>query len=78
MGGGCRWGRCNNSIPSYVLTLGIESKNLLGYGIPMVRFHGLCDGKIMVRKTVFFWILCGNVYFFSKNFSARYLTVKFY
>ena len=20
----------------------------------MVRFHGLCDGKIMVKKTIFF------------------------
>ena len=29
----------------------------------MVRFHGLCDGKMMVRKTKF---LCGNVNFFAK------------
>ena len=35
----------------------------------MVRFYGLCDGKIRVRKMKF---LCGNV-FFRKIFGARYL-----
>ena len=33
----------------------------------MVGFYGLCDGKIMVRKTNFFWILSN---FFAK-ISAR-------
>ena len=37
----------------------------------MVTFHGLCDGKRMVRKTKFFWILkCLN---FSQTFRAPYL-----
>ena len=33
----------------------------------MVRFYGLCDGKIKVGKTKF---LCGNVQFFRKNVGA--------
>ena len=32
----------------------------------LVRFHGLCDGKRMVGKTVFFSDLCGNVVFSTK------------
>ena len=44
----------------------------------MVRFDGLCDGKIMVRKTKIFWFLCGNVFFFHETFGARYLIVKYY
>ena len=34
----------------------------------MVRFYGLCDGKIMVRKTYFFFIFV--VYVFRKIFGA--------
>ena len=41
----------------------------------MVRFSGLCDGKIMVRKT-FFCFLCGNVLVFRKNVGACYLIVS--
>ena len=37
----------------------------------MVRFYGLCDGKIMVRKT--YLILVFVVYFFRKIFGACYL-----
>ena len=37
----------------------------------MVRFYGLCDGKIMVRKTFFFWFLLFN--FFRKILGACYL-----
>ena len=33
----------------------------------MVRFYGLCDSKIMVKK-IFFKFLCGIVYYFSQNF----------
>ena len=36
----------------------------------MVSFYGLCDGKIMIQKTYFFWFLCGNVYFFRKIFGG--------
>ena len=35
----------------------------------MVRFYGLCDGKITVRKTYFF----GFWFFFRKIFGACYL-----
>ena len=38
----------------------------------MVRFHG----KTMVRKTFFFWILCGNVKFFRKNVGACQVICK--
>ena len=34
----------------------------------MVRFYGLCDGKIMLRNCFFFWFLSGNINFFSQNF----------
>ena len=33
----------------------------------MVRFHALCDGKIMVRKTIFFGF-CVEMFIFSQNF----------
>ena len=33
----------------------------------MVKFHGLCDDKGMVRTTAFF------LQFFLQNFGARYL-----
>ena len=46
---------------------------LLRLGIPIVKFYGLCDGKIMVRKTIFLWFLSGNVWFFRKNLGGRYL-----
>ena len=35
----------------------------------MVRFYGLCDGKIMVRKTYFFGFCVEMSSFFAK-FSA--------
>ena len=31
----------------------------------MVRFYGLCDGKIMVGKLYFFWFLCGMFIFLA-------------
>ena len=43
----------------------------------MVRFYGLCDGKIMVRKTIFFGFCVEMSSFFRKNFGARYLIVKY-
>ena len=70
----------------HVLKLGIEHPvcklcvkirnrfhHVIRYGKELVRFRGLCDGKRMVRKGVCFYILCGNVHFFRKNFGARYL-----
>ena len=44
----------------------------------MVRFYGLCDGKIMVRKTSFFGFCVEMSIFFRKNLGARYLTVKYH
>ena len=44
----------------------------------MVRFYGLCDGKIIGRKAIDFWFLRGKVFFFRKNLGARYLIVKCY
>ena len=40
----------------------------------MVRFHGLCDGKRMVRKTIVF-AFCMKMSIF---FGARYLMIKNY
>ena len=34
----------------------------------MVRFYGLCDGKIMVRKTYFFLVFVWKCLFFSQSF----------
>ena len=34
----------------------------------MVRFYGLCDGKISVRKTSFFLVFVWKCLFFSQNF----------
>ena len=36
----------------------------------MVRFYGLCDGKIMVRKTFFFGY-CGEMSSFIAKMCAR-------
>ena len=41
----------------------------------MVRFHGLCDAKRMVRKTK---TLRGSVQFFCKSSGARYLIVEYH
>ena len=52
------------------IKIGYRLYKVLRWGISMVSFHGLCDGKIMVRKTKNFWFLCENVfiYFDLKNF----------
>ena len=44
----------------------------------MVRFHGLCDGKIMVRKKIFFRFCNEMSTIFRKNFGARYLIFKYH
>ena len=36
----------------------------------MVRFHGLCDGKIMVRKMVFFSFCVESFSFSAKSWRA--------
>ena len=33
----------------------------------MVRFHSMCDDKIILLKKVFFLFLCGNVKFFLQK-----------
>ena len=33
------------------IKIGYRVYNILRWGIPMVRIYGLCDGKIMERKT---------------------------
>ena len=43
----------------------------------MVRFYGLCDGKIMVRKTYFFLVLEWKCLVFRKKFGAFYLICKY-
>ena len=44
----------------------------------MVRFYGLRDGKIMVRKTNFSFGLCVEMsVFFCKTFGAGYLIVSY-
>ena len=42
----------------------------------MVRFYGLCDGKIMVRKTNFLSVFEWKCLVFRKNFDAYYLICK--
>ena len=43
----------------------------------MVSFLGLCNGKIMVRKINFFWVLCRDVlFFFSPKISTRVIKLK--
>ena len=43
----------------------------------MVNFYGLCDGKIMVRKTMVFLAFCVEMLsFFSQNCGAPYLIGK--
>ena len=44
----------------------------------MVRFYGLCDGKIMVRKTNFFSFCVEMSNFFCKFFGGRYLIIKYH
>ena len=39
----------------------------------MVRFYGLCDGKIMVQKRIFFGFCVEMFIFFAKFLGARYL-----
>ena len=61
------------------IKIGYRIYNVLRYGIPMVRFHGLCDGKRMVGKQFFFGF-CVEVssFFFRKYFGDRYLIVKYH
>ena len=44
----------------------------------MLSFYGLCDGKIMVRKTIFLGFCVEITSFFRKNIGARYLTLKYH
>ena len=40
----------------------------------MVRFHGFCDGKIMVKQNEIFYGFCVEMSIvFRKTFGARYL-----
>ena len=43
----------------------------------MVRFHGLCDGRRMVRKKIFFGFCAEMSSFYRKTFGAQYLIVKY-
>ena len=36
--------------------IGNRVYNVLREGIPIVRFHGWCDGKLILRKTKFFLV----------------------
>ena len=62
--------------PMLSINIGYRVYNVLGYGIPMVRFHGFCDGKIMVRKTICFWILCKSLVFSKKILACAILFEK--
>ena len=37
----------------------------------MVNFYGLCDGKIMVRKTMVFLAFCVEMLSFFRKIAAR-------
>ena len=43
----------------------------------MVRFYGLCDGKIMVKKQNFLNFCVKRSSFFRKNVGACYLICKY-
>ena len=64
-----RWGT-EHPVFQLCINIGYIVYNVLGYGIPMVRFYGLCDGKIMVRKTIFSGFCVEMSKFFAKT-SAR-------
>ena len=43
------------------INIGYRVFLVLGLEVPMLRFHGLCDGKIMVKKNYFFFEFCVEI-----------------